>query len=299
MPSAMSGQTPQEASEAFSRFIARSGFAPATGALYSAKVAVYLDWVGERWDEYDGCLADGHLRDYAVRDFRRHLMVERKLAVATVESYLSAISTFYDVHLGIGRPNVKRSAKSDPATKALSEDQLRKALRAAERRGARDYAIARTLFGTGLRVSELVALDTDDVFVTERQGQIDVRHGKGGMARTVYPAADERAALRAWLAARKAEGEPDLGPLFTSRRGGRISVRRVQSLLASLGDAAGVRLTPHVLRHTYARFFLDAGGDVGELQQNLGHKNLSSTQVYTGASKAHRAESAERVRIDL
>lgn len=299
MPSAMSGQTPQEASEAFSRFIARSGFAPATGALYSAKVSVFLDWVAARWEEYDGCLTDEHLRDYAVRDFRRHLMTERKLAVNTVESYLSAISTFYDVHLGIGKPKVPRLGKTEPTTKALTEDQLRKALRAAERRGSRDYAIARTLFGTGIRVSELVALDTDDVFVTERMGQIEVRHGKGGKARTVYPAADERAALRAWLATRAAEGTPELGPLFTSRRGGRISVRRVQSLLTTLGTAADARLTPHVMRHTYARFFLAAGGDVGELQQNLGHKNLASTQVYTSAGTTVRAESAERVRIDL
>lgn len=292
-------ETPQQAAEAFGRWVARSGFAPATGALYAAKVTVFLHWVAEQWDEYDGCLTDEHLRDYAVRDFRRHLMVERKLATATVESYLSAIGTFYDAHRGLGRPNVKRAPKGDPATKALSEDALRKVLRAAERRGPRDYAIARLLFGTGVRVSECVALDTDDVFITERMGQIEVRHGKGGQARTVYPATDERAALRAWLAARRAQGCDELGPLFLSRGGGRISKRRVQSLLTTLGEGAGVRLTPHVLRHTYARFFLEGGGDLGELRQNLGHRHLSSTQVYAGASRAARADSAERVRIDL
>lgn len=292
--------TPAAAAEKFAEWIRRSGFAPATGALYSAKVTVFLRWVGEQWAEYDGCLTDEHLRDYAVRDFRRHLMVERKLKASTVESYLSAISTFYDVYLGMGKPKVPRLGKSEPATKALTEDQLRKALRAAERRGVRDYAIARTLFGTGIRVSELVALDTDDVFVTDKQGVIEIRHGKGGKSRQVFPAADERAALRAWQAARKAEGAPELGPFFTSRRGGgRISVRRVQSLLSTLGEAADVRLTPHVMRHTYARFFLAAGGDLGELQQNLGHKNLASTQVYTSAGTTVRAESAERVRIDL
>jgi integrase/recombinase XerC len=290
---------PTAAAEAFERWIARSKFAPATGALYAAKVSVFMDWLEARWEEYDGALSDEHLRDYAVRDFRRHLMTERKLAVNTVESYLSAISTFYDVYLQIGRPNVTRAGKSDPKTKALSEDALRRALRAAERRGVRDYAIARLLFGTGMRVSSLVALDTDDVFVTERQGQVEIRHAKGGQALTVFLAADERQAVRAWLAARKAEGHPEVGPLFYSRVGQRISKRRVQSLMTTLGEAAGERLTPHVMRHTYARFFLDNGGDVGELQQNLGHKHLSSTQVYTGASSAHRAESAERVRIDL
>ena len=291
-------ESPAEAGQAFKTWIARSKYSEGTVELYAAKVQTFLEWIEEQGGEHDGALTDEHLRDYAVRDFRRDLMTVRKLSQATVETYMSALTAFYE-YVGIGKPSVKRSSRAEVATKALEEDHLRKVLRLAERRGARDFAIAMLIFGTGLRVSEVVGLDTDDVFVTERMGQIEVRHGKGGKARTVYPPADTRAALRAWIAARRAAGAPELGPLFLSREGGRLSSRRVQSLLSDLGREVGVRLTPHVLRHTYARFFLANGGDVGELQQNLGHLHLSSTQVYTGATRGQRAESAERVRIDL
>lgn len=291
--------TPSEANAAFARWIARTGLSDATQAIYATKVRIFLEFVAAApAGEYDGALSDEFVRDYAVRDFRRDLMVAQKRSVSTVEGYMAAIGSFYD-WIGLGKPRVKRSPSPKRQPKALSVDEMRKAMRAAERRGVRDHAITSTLFQTALRVSEVVALDTDDVWVGERGGRMDVRHGKGGEARQVPIPADTRDLLRQWIAVRRELGHPEIGPLFTSRTGGRISVRRVQSLMDDIGGAAGVKITPHVLRHTYARFFLDQGGDVGALQGVLGHRNLSSTQVYTGASANVVAEAAERVRIDL
>jgi integrase/recombinase XerC len=240
------------------------------------------------------------VRDYAVRDFRRHLMVDQKAATATVESYVSAIGTLYE-YLGLGRPNVRRAPKEQSSPKSLSDDELRAVLRAAERRGARDFAIAMTIFSCGPRVESVHKLNTDDLFLSDRMGRLEVRYGKGGEATTHPVPADARDALRRWLAVRREQGAPELGPLFTARGGGRLSVRRMQSLMGDLARESGkdVRLTPHVLRHTFARKFLESGGDVGQLQRLLGHKHLSSTQVYTNVRTDQLDAAVEGVRIDL
>jgi integrase/recombinase XerC len=289
---------PAEAAEAFAHWIARTGFSDATQRLYARRARAFLTWVGEKWEEYDGALDDAHVRDYAVRDYRRHLMTEAKVAVSTLEGCLSAIGTFYEWR-GLGRPNVKRMAPPQGFPKGLPEDQLRRVLRAAERRGPRDLAILHVLFGTAVRVSELVAIDTDDVFISERMGTLEVRHGKGGLARQVPVPADARAAIRSWHAVRRQLGTPEVGPLFLSRTGARISVRRVQSLLADIGAETGTDLHPHVMRHTFARRFLASGGDLGALRQILGHASIATTQGYVGAGAQDLADMAERVAVEL
>lgn len=293
--------SPGEAAEAYARWVARTGYSDATQALYAAKVARFAEFLaGDSTGEYAEALADPFVRDYAVRDFRRDLLTAQKAAVSTVETYMASIRSFYE-WMGLGKPNVSRMPTRKPDPKALDDDQLRRVLRAAERRGARDFALAMTLYQTAIRVSECVALNTDDLFLSDRMGQLEVRYGKGGQPDTKPIPADARAALRAWLAVRRSQGAPEVGPLWIARGGGRLSKRRVQSLMDDLAKAAGgdVELSPHVMRHTFARQFLANGGDVGELQQFLGHKNLASTQVYTRAKATVLAESAERVRIDL
>lgn len=291
-------ETPGEAAEAFSRWISRTGYADGTMESYRAKTAAFLEFVTAGGAEYAEALSDEFVRDYAVRDFRKKLMTETKAAPATVETYLSAIGVFYD-WLGLGKPRVKRSPARKSAPKSLDEDSLRKAMRGFERRGPRDFAIASVLFQTGIRVGACAALDTDDIWVGDRSGRLDVRHGKGGEASQHPIPADARAALRTWLAVRREQGHPEVGPLWISRFGTRLSVRRIQSMVNSVAAEVGVDLTPHVLRHTFARFYLENGGDVGGLQDALDHRNLSSTSVYTRVGRAGQEEAAERVRIDL
>lgn len=293
-------ESPSDAAAAFATWARRTGWADATQDLYIAKVAAFLAFVTDGGAEYAEALEDEHVRDYAVRDFRRMLMVERKLSQSGVEGYMSAIAAFYGDYLNLGRPRLKRSAPKKLRPKHLERDELRKVMRAFERRGPRDFAIASLLFQTAVRVGECASLDTDDVWVGERAGRLDVRHGKGAESRQVPVPADARDALRTWLAVRKAMGAPEVGALWISRRGGgRLSKRRLQSICADVSAETGVDLTAHVFRHTFSRYFLDEGGDVGTLQGILGHRNLSSTQVYTGTSHDASAVMSERVRIDL
>jgi integrase/recombinase XerC len=152
----------------------------------------------------------------------------------------------------------------------------------------RDAALAELLYGAGLRVGELVALDVRDVDLT--CGEVRVM-GKGGKERVVPLPAAARTALAAWLAPRRRPGV--LGePLFTAlraRRGEaprRLDPRDVRRRLARRALAAGLadRVHPHRLRHSYATHLLDMGADLRAIQELLGHASLSTTQKYTAVS---------------
>jgi integrase/recombinase XerC len=152
----------------------------------------------------------------------------------------------------------------------------------------RDRALAELLYGTGLRVGELVSLDVRDLELT--RGELRVL-GKGGKERVVPIPAAAREALAAWLARRRRPGV--LGePLFVAlraRRGEkprRLDARDVRRRLARRALAAGLadRVHPHRLRHSYATHLLDMGADLRAIQELLGHASLSTTQKYTAVS---------------
>lgn len=148
--------------------------------------------------------------------------------------------------------------------------------------GRRDHAILELLYATGIRLSELVGLDREDLDL--RQGCARVL-GKGGKERIVVFGAAARAALERHLEALRAEGAPAAGPLFPGRRG-RISPRTVQRAvgkhLARLGRSGG--RSPHALRHSFATHMLDHGADLRAIQELLGHAGLGTTQIYTHVS---------------
>jgi integrase/recombinase XerC len=155
----------------------------------------------------------------------------------------------------------------------------------------RDRALLETLYGGGLRVSELCGLDIDriDLDVGEL-GQARVR-GKGNKERIVPLGSKAVAALRAWLERRhellRPRSDSDAGrALFLSARGRRIGVRQVQLLVKRWGmlGAGRADLHPHALRHSCATHLLDGGADLRSIQEMLGHASLSVTQRYTHTS---------------
>jgi len=154
--------------------------------------------------------------------------------------------------------------------------------------GIRDRALAELLYGAGLRVGELVALDVRDVDLAS--GEVRVL-GKGGKERVVPLPAAARAAVGAWLAGRRRPGVL-AEPLFTALRARkgetprRLDARDVRRRLARRALAAGLsdRVHPHRLRHSYATHLLDMGADLRAIQELLGHASLSTTQKYTAVS---------------
>ncbi len=158
--------------------------------------------------------------------------------------------------------------------------------------GRRDRAAMELLYAAGLRVSELVALDLDDIKLEQRMVRV---RGKGRKERLVpfgRPAAE---AVRRYLGdrARWRRGIVDGDePLFVNQRGGRLSDRSVRRQLdRAVRQTADVNhLHPHALRHAFATHLLEAGMDLRAIQELLGHSSLATTQIYTRVDLAHLME---------
>jgi integrase/recombinase XerC len=151
----------------------------------------------------------------------------------------------------------------------------------------RDAALLELLYGSGLRVSELVGLDVDDLAL----GTDEVRVlGKGGKERVVPVGSKAVQALTAYLALRSqfpvANASSATQALFLGRRGSRLSVRWVQKLVRRYGILGPGRpdLHPHALRHSCATHLLEGGADLRVIQEMLGHSSLATTQRYTHVS---------------
>ena len=152
--------------------------------------------------------------------------------------------------------------------------------------GKRDKAILEVLFSTGLRVSELVKLDRDKIDLDRREFGII---GKGGKARVVF--LSQRAAD--WLVKYLNERDDHFKPLFIHHKGKidpttngekmRLTPRSVQRMVKKYSHKMKlpVEVTPHVMRHSFATDLLMAGADIRSVQEMLGHKNISTTQIYT------------------
>ena len=158
----------------------------------------------------------------------------------------------------------------------------------------RDLAVVELLYGSALRVSELVGLDTGDVDASRLTARVT---GKGGKQRVAPFGVPARAALAAWTERGRPQlvdaAVPATPALFVGPRGGRLGVRSVHRLVADLlvdlpgSGPAG----PHTLRHTAATHLLDGGADLRAVQELLGHASLGTTQIYTHVSAERLRES--------
>jgi integrase/recombinase XerD len=157
--------------------------------------------------------------------------------------------------------------------------------------GLRDRAILEVLYGAGLRISELVGLDVDDVDLDE--GFVRVL-GKGGKEREVPLGTFARDAVTAYLTRARPEfaSKASRAALFLNQRGGRLTRQSCTRLLAACVAAAGIErhVTLHTLRHSFATHLLEGGADVRVVQELLGHASVATTQIYTLVTKDHLRE---------
>ncbi|HOD80327.1 MAG: Tyrosine recombinase XerC [Planctomycetes bacterium ADurb.Bin126] len=146
--------------------------------------------------------------------------------------------------------------------------------------GARDRAILETIYSGGLRISELVGLDAEDL--DEFSEALRVR-GKGKKERLVPLGGPALAAIAAYLPLRRQTGVGEGGALFVNDDGGRLTDRSIRRRLDYYLQACGIdiHVSPHTLRHSFATHMLNAGADLRSVQELLGHASLSTTQIYT------------------
>ncbi|MGI5164383.1 tyrosine-type recombinase/integrase [Spirillospora sp. CA-253888] len=278
-----------------------------TRRAYDSRVRAYLGWL-EAAGDLDGGdpLADARTRDFAARDYKAHLRTVLGRSDNTVNAHLTALDHFYE-HLGLGKVGVRRAPVPRRAPRALTAQQQTSFLRAAERRAlARDRAIGRLLFHSGVRVSELVALDVDDVPVSPRKGAVRVRAGEDEIAREI-PLTDPtaRGAVAQWKAERAGWPGADTGALLLNRRGGRLSARAVDRLLDEIAIEAGLVdghgdpiVSAHVLRHTFATDLLRAGVDIVIVAELLGHTHLDTTRRYILPTRIDLEDAVARLPTD-
>ena len=143
----------------------------------------------------------------------------------------------------------------------------------------RDTSMVLTLLNTGLRVGELCALRLNDVQIGERKGQMIVRAGKGMNHRVIPLNIHARQALSEWLQVRPPDSSH---ALFIGQRLGPIDAHAVQRAVNRIAHAAGLsNVTPHVLRHTFAKSLIDEGVSMEKVALLLGHSSLNTTRIYT------------------
>ncbi|MGH9267006.1 MAG: tyrosine-type recombinase/integrase [Acidimicrobiales bacterium] len=244
--------------DTYAGWLKRQSLSDRSRQAYLAQVRTFLSWLGS-CEHGAAALAEGHVRDWAVRDYKRHAKTARRWAPTSVNQALAAIDNFYR-SLGTGRPEVPREELAQVAPRALDEADQRVFLRIVEAcPSARDRAIATAFFYAALRLSELAALDVDDIEMSARRGRVRVRAGKGDAYREVPLNSACRKALDEWLEARADQrtrlavagrGVDDGGAMWLSRSGGRMSPRAVDMVVRRLAAEARLELSSHVLRHT-------------------------------------------------
>ncbi len=168
-------------------------------------------------------------------------------------------------------------------------ERLLKSARGIEERDLRDTAILEMLFSTGLRVSELCSLDND---LDLTRDSFSVR-GKGEKVRVVFLSDTARNAITAYLKARKDMADA----LFVNIQTGtqipsRLTPRSIERIIKRAATKAGItkKVTPHVLRHSFATDLLSNGADIRSVQQLLGHASINTTQIYTHVTDTHLHE---------
>ena len=158
----------------------------------------------------------------------------------------------------------------------------------------RDRAMIEVLLGTGIRLGELAALDMDDI-------DLDAKHlrvrAKGNVPQVKFIKTDLRTLLRRYLAERRRHGRPEMEALFLSNRDGRLCQRQIANRLSHWLRRAGIEkeLTPHGLRHTFATHLYGATNDLLVVQRALGHRDVSTTQIYTHLVDGQLEEALERL----
>ncbi len=249
----------------------------------------------ERWSELDASLLEGFFAWLGAQSYKTTSM-SRKLA--SVRSFLHFLFREEVLHSDLAE-HVHQPKVGQRLPKALPEADVQSLLEAVRRAGdtptgLRDIALLELLYATGLRVSELVALNVNDLNLTT--GTLRCT-GKGNKERELPLYKTAVLALDRYLREGRIflQRNAEETALFLNRNGRRLTRQGVWAILRQYARAASLEaLTPHTLRHTFATHLLDGGADLREVQHFLGHSSITSTQIYTHVSNRRKREVYDR-----
>ncbi len=289
-----------------------------TVEAYTGDVAAFFAWLAERLGEAVEPVA---VTFFDVKRYREHLL-DQKRKPAGINRRLAALRTFFnwaiEARLTTTNPaQALQGVKQDRRVpKALSAQEIYRLQRTAAGQrqlavakadavggptGAvtptviaapRDEAVLNLLLYTGLRVGEAAVLRLDDLALNGKAAKVIVRSGKGLKYRELPLHKEARQALVAYIQVRPADQGDHL---FLGQRGP-LGSRGIQMQLTALGQAAGVAVTPHMLRHTFAtRLLREAGTDLVTVAALMGHASIATTQIYTQPGEADMIRAVEKL----
>jgi site-specific recombinase XerD len=267
------------------KHLRQEGKSEATVKAYRAGLQHFIHW----WEGSDGQpFAPTHVITRDLRDWVAHQQTVQRSRPATINRRLAAVSQFFKWAKAEDKvprdltADVKGLPQERLQPKALDRADLRKLLRAVHRSGnLRDVALIELMAGTGLRVSEVVALTRVDLDLTPRSSEVIVRRGKGGVQRTVPLTAEVRRALNDYL---KLHPRSDDEPLWVGQRGPLQDTAAIWRIVKKYAFQAGLDedVSPHTCRHTFATRYLEANpSDLRGLAALLGHASLDTVMIYT------------------
>lgn len=258
---------------------------------YGRDLRFFSEFAKKRGWTNPAAIAENHLLDFLI-----HLH-QKKLSGKSVSRTLVALRGWFRFMLG------EKLIAKDPTAQiefpkglkklphVLSLENIDQMLAACDRQkpiGLRDFCILQLLYATGLRVSELTGLKTNHLML--EAGYL-LAYGKGSKERVVPMGKEALGALRGYLGEVRPRllGAKSSEAVFLSRQGGKLTRQRVWQILAGLGRKAGLtkKVTPHMLRHSFATHLLERGADLRSVQTLLGHSDVSTTQIYTHVSATH------------
>ena len=271
-----------------------------TTNAYLSDLAHFVTW-------YTLTINDFHIDEITPTDIRayREFLQEQipPTAPATINRRLAALRRFFtwakESRLTQFQPTARiRNVESvSQGPKSLDRKQWHRLERSIEqakgKQGIRDRCIVLLLYHTGLRAGELAALLLSDITLGERSGQVMVRRGKGNKVRYVPLNADARAVIRDYLQVRPS---CDRQNFLIGQRGEPLSAHAIYDVVVKYGQLAGLdEVTPHTLRHTFARTLLVSGTPINDVADLLGHSILDTTRIYTKASETDLATVVARL----
>lgn len=238
--------------------------------------------------------------DLKQADIRQHISNRHRQGMqsSSLQRELSAIRSFFKFLLKRGHipfnPAAQISAPKPGKIlpKTLDADQIHGMLEAGTECALeiRDLAMFELFYSSGLRLSELAALNCIDLDLPDRS--LLVRYGKGGKSRVLPIGRKAVEALENWIKLRASWATDDNPALFISQKNKRIGARNIQLRLQTWCQKKGLseHIHPHMLRHSFASHLLESSQDLRAVQELLGHSNISTTQIYTHLDFSHLAE---------
>ena len=265
------------------------GYSNNTIVAYRNDLAQFFRWVSDLTDPTVNSWAD--VSKNVLISYVLYLKTDREYATATVARKIAAIKSFFHHLMGEGVIEDNPTATLDSPKvrkylpKAISQEDVEKLLSAPQLRpgprSLRDRAILEMLYASGMRVSELVALNVGDVDLASASVRCV---GKAGKERVIpiYPQAAR--AIDKYISEGRIQlmRDPDEKALFLNHRGRRLTRQGLWLIIKRYVEEVGINdpVTPHTLRHSFATHMLSGGADLQDVQALLGHASISTTQVY-------------------